>query len=237
MKNKRNIGILAIVVGVLIAVVLIVFTILQSAGKTNVVVTNKYISKGQMITQDDLSVIQINKGDVKEDYILKSDAVVNQFAAVDIVSGDILSSQKVSNKATVGDNQFLSIPSGKQAISFSVKGGADSLSNKLITGDIIRVYTYDDSKNVYSPKELQFLQIANITSSEYKDVDEKTKEGTDEKSTTYSTITVIVDTVQAEQLIKIQREGGVYVTLISRGNDSVASQVLEKQESIIRGTK
>lgn len=225
----------------MLAAILVTVTLSQSLGKVDVITTNKNIAKGQSITASDLTVVQMNKGDVKEDYILKTEDADKKFATVDVVSGDILTKSKIAAEATVGDNQFLSIPSGKQAISFSVQGGADSLSNKLIAGDVIRVYTYEKGNNnastVYSPKELQFLQIANITSSAYKDVDEKSKDGSDEDSKAYATITVIVDSAQAEKLIQLQKEGGIYVTLISRGNEQVATQVLEKQESYLRGDK
>lgn len=241
MKNKKTIGIISVIGALVLAIILVSVTITQSLGKVDVITTNKNIAKGQEITTSDLTVIKMNKGDVQENYILKTEEADKKFATVDIVSGDILTNSKIAKDATVGDNQFLSIPSGKQAISFSVQGGADSLSNKLIAGDIIRVYTYEQNGNksskVYSPEELQFLQIANITSSAYKDVDEKTKESEDEKTSTYATITVIVDSVQAEKLIQLQKEGGVYVTLISRGNDKVTEQVLAQQESFLRGDK
>lgn len=238
MRAKKIIGIVSVVSAVLIAVILAVTSIMQMAGRKDVVVTNKNLPKGQIITEADVTTMSINKGDVKENYILKKEDIVGKFASVDLVASDILSTSKVSDKSITGDSSFLSIPSGKQAISFKVEGGPSSLSNKLLTGDIIRVYTYDKERNendrVYSPAELQFVQVANITSSAYKDVDEKSKEGTDKDKNAYSTITVIVAGPQVEKLVELQKEGGIYVSLISRGNETVANQLLAQQDAVFK---
>lgn len=71
MRAKKIIGIVSVVSAVLIAVILAVTSIMQMAGRKDVVVTNKNLPKGQIITEADVTTMSINKGDVKENYILK----------------------------------------------------------------------------------------------------------------------------------------------------------------------
>lgn len=234
MKKRTMIGIISIVAAVIVATILIIFNVILSAQMVTAYVSTQKLSEGQQITEELLETVEVHKSDLNGiNLISEPEEIVGKFATVDIAIGDFITTNKISAVATSTDNQFLSIPSGKQAISFSVKGGADSLSNKLAIGDIIRIYSYSNSGGVVSPNELKYVQVASITNSEYQDITDKKKE--DDESSAYSTITVIVYTKQVEQLIKIQNEGGVYVTLISRGNDEVANQLLKEQENLLGG--
>lgn len=234
MKKRTMIGIISIVAAVIVATILIIFNVILSAQMVTAYVSTQKLSEGQQITEELLETVEVHKSDLNGiNLISEPEEIVGKFATVDIATGDFITTNKISAVATSTDNQFLSIPSGKQAISFSVKGGADSLSNKLAIGDIIRIYSYSNSGGVVSPNELKYVQVASITNSEYQDITDEKKE--DDESSAYSTITVIVYTKQVEQLIKIQNEGGVYVTLISRGNDEVANQLLKEQENLLGG--
>lgn len=234
MKKRTMIGIISIVAAVIVAAILIIFNVILSAQMVTAYVSTQKLSEGQQITEELIETVEVHKSDLNSiNLISEPEEIVGKFATVDIATGDFITTNKISAVATSTDNQFLSIPSGKQAISFSVKGGADSLSNKLATGDIIRIYSYSNSGGVVSPNELKYVQVASVTNSEYQDITDEKKE--DDESSAYSTITVIVYTKQVEQLIKIQNGGGVYVTLISRGNDEIANQLLKEQENLLGG--
>lgn len=243
MKNRKIIGIVAIVIGVLLATSLIGLNIVQVKQTSAIYITSKNINAGAQITTDDIEKRVILTKDKQSDYITDPNTIVGSYATVDLVANDIITNSKISTTAISTDNQFLSIPSGKQAISFSVSGGADSLSNKLKVGDIIRIYSYDKQKdNVISYDSLKYVRVANITSSGYQDVEGNGNDGTGKNSSndntddssSYSTITVIVYTQQVDDLIRIQKNGGAYVTLISRGNDQVAEQLLKEQENLLK---
>ena len=91
-----------------------------------------------------------------------------------------------------------------------------------------------------SPDTLKYVRVANITSSSYNDVKGNGNNGkdsgssSDDSSKTYSTITVIVYTKQVNDIIRIQKSDGAYVTLISRGNDKVAEQLLKEQVKLLK---
>ena len=243
MKSRKLIGIISVVIGVVLSLSLLLLNIIQNRQITPVYVTSKTVAAGAYLTEDNVEKTTILTKDKHADYITKAEDIIGKVATVDLVANDILSTSKVGEVAENTDNQFLSIPSGKQAISFAVSGGADSLSNKLKVGDIIRIYNYQTSTGeVVSPESLQYVRVASITSSAYQDVtgngNDVTKQSqtTSEESTpSYSTITVIVYTEQAQDIIKVQKNGGAYVSLISRGNADLAQELLDRQESILNG--
>ena len=241
MKKRRLIGIIALIVGVVIAGGLLTINFLQTKQTTTVYATNTTENAGAQITQDMITAEKIQIADKKDNYVTDPKAIVGCYATVDLVSDDIITAGKISKTAISTDNQFLSIPSGQQAISFSVSGGADSLSNKLQVGDIIRIYSYNKrADKVNSPDTLKYVRVANITSSSYNDVKGNGNNGkdsgssSDDSSKTYSTITVIVYTKQVNDIIRIQKSDGAYVTLISRGNDKVAEQLLKEQVKLLK---
>ena len=236
MKNRKTIGIVAMVVGIVASIFLVGFVVFNNINTVSVYTTATATNKGVQMTEDNIKVVKMKKSDVLEGYCTTKEGVVGKFAKIDMVANDIVTTEKIADTATATDNQFLSIPSGKQAISFSVAGGADSLSNKLLAGDIIRIFSYDAqaTDKVQVPKPLQFVQVASVTSSQFKDVDEKSKAGENDENSSYATITCIVTTEQAEEIIRVQKEGGCYVSLISRGNEKVASQLLTQQEQILK---
>lgn len=243
MKNRKMIGIIAAIVGVVIAVGLITLNIIQNKQVTQIYMTKSNVSAGAYLNEDNVVKSTILTKDKQANYITDENDIIGKVATVDLVANDILSTDKVSGVAESTDNQFLSMESGKQAISFSISGGADSLSNKLKVGDIIRIYNYTNENggtvNLYD--NLQYVRIASITSSTYEDVTDNGNDGTkkttsssDDKSSSYATITVIVTTEQAKDIIKVENNGGAYVSLISRGNPDLAKQLLERQDSMIK---
>lgn len=241
MKNRKLIAIIAFVVGLIIAGGLLTLNFIQLKQTAQVYITSEKINAGAQITTDEIKSKKMLKTDIDDTYITNPNQIVNKYATVDLVSGDVITKSKVSDTAVSTDNQFLSIPSGRQAISFSVSGGSDSVSNKLKVGDIIRIYSYDNqTRAVESPNSLKYVRVANITSSTYQDVENNGNNGNTSSSSStddvpsYSTITVIVYSNQAQELIRIQKAGSPYVTLLSRGNETVAEKLLNEQEKLLK---
>lgn len=241
MKSRKILGVIGLVVGVIIAVGLITLNIIQNRQVTQIYMTKTPVTAGAYLTADNVVKSTMLTKDVQDSYITNENEIIGKIATVDLVANDILSQDKVSETADNTDNQFLSMESGKQAISFSISGGADSLSNKLKVGDIIRIYNYDGNKEVNLYDSLQYVRIASITSSSYQDVTGNGNDGTkkatssdsENASSSYSTITVIVTTQQAEDIIKVEKNGGAYITLISRGNPDLAQELLTRQDEVL----
>ena len=113
---------------------------------------------------------------------------------------------------------------------------ATALSDKLQGGDIIRLYHYDDD-NVLEPvadiPELRFVKVLSVSDSKGLDVDYTTPPDEDEERQQTATITVLATPEQAMLLTRYENEGVLHVALISRGNDALATELLERQTEIL----
>ena len=95
--------------------------------------------------------------------------MVGRYAAADLAAGDYILSSKVSVTPVTSDIALNSIPSGKVAISLTVKTLASGLSDKLQPDDIIRIYHFlDTAKDI---PELQFVKVLSVTDSKGYNVD------------------------------------------------------------------
>lgn len=232
MTKRAIIGIVCLILSLVLAGGLITTTIVQSTKMTTAYVTSSELPQGTLIKNNSVKEIKVHKSDQSSlGYISNKDDIVGKYAAVDMLAGDVITKDSVSANATATDNQFLSIPSGMQAISISVKSGPESLSNKLQVGDIVRIYTYGANGEILSPDELKYVQIAGFTTEEYKDVD-----GGNSDDGVYTTVTFIAYTSQVEQFIRAQKNGA-YFTLISRGSTERAEKLLAEQEKLLNGGK
>ena len=122
------------------------------------------------------------------------------------------------------------------AISITTQTLATALSDKLQSGDIIRLYHYDDN-NVLEPvsdiPELRFLKVLSVSDSKGLDVDYTTPPEEDEEKQQTATITVLATPEQAMLLTRYENEGVLHVALISRGNEKLAKELLERQAEIL----
>lgn len=142
-----------------------------------------------------------------------------------------MSSVPLSSDLTLNE-----IPDGMVAISITTQTLATALSDKLQGGDIIRLYHYDDD-NVLEPvadiPELRFVKVLSVSDSKGLDVDYTTPPDEDEERQQTATITVLATPEQAMLLTRYENEGVLHVALISRGNDALATELLERQTEIL----
>ena len=66
----------------------------------------------------------------------------DRYVTADLAEGDYILTSKVSTVPVSSDVALNDIPSGKVAISLTVKTLASGLSDKLQPGDIIRIYHF-----------------------------------------------------------------------------------------------
>ena len=166
----------------------------------------------------------------------KTEDVVGTYAATDLYPGDYILPEKVSSVPLSSDLTLNEIPDGMVAISITTQTLATALSDKLQGGDIIRLYHYDDD-NVLEPvadiPELRFVKVLSVSDSKGLDVDYTTPPDEDEERQQTATITVLATPEQAMLLTRYENEGVLHVALISRGNDALATELLERQTEIL----
>ena len=150
----------------------------------------------------------------------------------DLDVGDYILSSKVSLTPISSDIQLSSIPSGRVAISFTIKSLASGLSDKLQSGDVIRIYHFRDiARDV---PELQFVRVLMVTDARGVNVDNSLERHNNEERRASATVTVLATPEQAHVITGLENDGIIHVALISRGNDRLAEELLEIQDMIIR---
>lgn len=231
LNNRFLFGILSIVLAAAIAFVALPTIAKQTNGKTEIVHISQLVPKGAQITDKDVQLVEVGSYNLPANIARTAEDVVGKYAAVDLLAGDYILAGKISITPISSDIVLSHIPSGKVAISLTVKTLASGLSDKLLPEDIIRIYHYmDEAKDI---PELQFVKVLSVTDSKGINVD-NTKEPTeDEEKLQSATITVLASPEQAKIITGMENDGVAHVALISRGSDTLADELLSMQEQVL----
>ena len=147
------------------------------------------------------------------------------------MEGDYILSSKISALPLTSDIALNDIPSGRVAISLSIKTLASGLSDKLQAGDIVRIYHFLETAREIP--ELRFVRVLSVTSADGINID-NTKEPTeDEEKQQSATVTVIAAPEQARIITELENDGVAHVALISRNNEELAAELLAKQDQLL----
>lgn len=235
MNSRFLYGILALVLAAVIAFVAIPSIASKTNGVTEIVRVTAPITKGSQITKDAVEMVEVGAHNLPSNIARSTEDVIGKYTTADLEVGDYFLSNKVSYTPLTSDIQLNTIPSGKVAISITVKTLASGLSDKLQSGDIIRFYHFLDE--VTEVPELQFLKVISVTDSKGLNVD-NTKlpdpESDEEKQQT-ATITVLATPLQAQLLTGFENDGALHVALVSRGNEALAEELLKQQDDLLAG--
>lgn len=231
-NNRFIYGVISIVLAVVIAFIAIPTVISKTNGKTEIARITKSVEKGALITKDDIETVEVGSYNLPSNIAKKPDDVVGKYAAADLVPGDYILSTKISDTPISSDIQLSQIPSGKVAISLTIKSLASGLSDKLQQGDIIRIYHFVDF--AVDVPELQFVKVLSVSDSKGFDVDNTKVPEDDEDKRQSATITVLASPEQAKIIPGLENEGVIHVALISRGNAKLAAELLGKQDEVLK---
>ena len=164
--------------------------------------------------------------------------MIGTYAATDLYPGSYILPEMVSSQPISSDQTLNTIPDGMVAISITTQTLASGLSDKLQSGDIIRLYHYDDT-NALEPvtdiPELRFIEVLSVTDADGLDIDYTTPPAEDEEKQQTASITVQVTPEQAMLLTQYENQGILHVALVSRGNESLAQELLDRQSDILTG--
>ena len=145
LNNRFLFGILSILLAAIIAFVALPTISRQTNGKTEIVRVTQPVLKGAAITDKDVEIVEVGSYNLPSNIAVSKEDVVGRYAAADLAAGDDILSSKVSVTPVTSDIALNSIPSGKVAISLTVKTLASGLSDKLQPDDIIRIYHFLDT--------------------------------------------------------------------------------------------
>lgn len=231
LNNRFIFGIISLVLAGIIAFIAIPTTISKTNGKTEIVRITSSVLRGAKITDKDVELVEVGGYNLPQNVARATEDVVGKYATADLSSGDYILSSKVSFTPITSDIQLSTIPSGKVAISLTVKTLASGLSDKLQAGDIIRLYHFlDESKDI---PELQFMKVLSVTDDKGVNVDNTQEPVEDEDKRQSATVTVLASPEQAKIITRLENDGVIHVALISRNNDKVAEELLTMQDEAL----
>lgn len=231
MNNRFFFGILSIILAAVIAFVAIPTISRQTNGKTEIIRISEPVARGDAITKDDVELVEVGSYNLPSNIARTMEDVVGRYATADLSVGDYILSSKISLTPISSDIQLSNIPSGKVAISLTVKTLASGLSDKLQSGDIIRIYHFLDT--VTEVPELQFVKVLAVTSDDGLNVDNGEELQKDEEKKPTATITVLASPEQAKIITGFENDGSMHVALITRNNDKLAEELLAKQDETL----
>lgn len=180
---------LSLVLAAVIAFVALPTIARQTNGKAEIIRITQPVLKGEKITSDNTEVVEVGGYNLPSNVAHSLSDVEGLYVTADLAEGDYILTSKVSSVPVSSDVALNDIPSGKVAISMTVKTLASGLSDKLQPNDIIRIYHFlETAKEV---PELRFVKVLSVTDSDGVNVD-NTKEPTeDEERQQSATITVL----------------------------------------------
>ena len=232
LNNRFLFGILSLLLTAIIAFIAIPTMASQTNGKTEIIRVTSPIAKGEEITPEAVEVMEEGSYNLPDNVARSMQDVAGRYAAADFEAGDYILASKVSLIPITSDVALNNIPSGKVAISLTVKTLASGLSDKLQPGDIIRIYHYLDAAR--EVPELRYVQVLSVTDSDGNNVDNAAELEEGEEKQQSATITVLASPEQAEVITGIENDGTAHVALICRNNEELAAELLQRQDQEIQ---
>ena len=228
--NRTVVGIICIVVALAICFGIAPLVNRLSDGKTEIVRIIKDVPAGATIEEADIEVVEVGSYNLPEAVITDKSAVVGKCALVNLSVGEYSLPSKVGSDLNNAQNILESLDADHKAISISIGSFALGFSGKLETGDIISILVYDEVENLtYTPDELKYVKVITTTTSN--GIDKEDVEDTSQPVT----VTLLVNTEQAELLAFYEKVADMHIVLEYRGDPETAQKYLDAQNKVFGG--
>lgn len=189
LNNRFIFGILSLVLAAVIAFVALPTIARQTNGKTEIVRITQPVLKGEQVTKENAEVVEVGGYNLPTNVAHSLEDVEGLYVTADLAAGDYILTSKVSSVPISSDVALNDIPSGKVAISLTVKTLASGLSDKLQPNDIVRIYHFLETAE--EVPELRFVKVLSVTDSDGINVD-NTKEPTEDEEPQQSASTIAI---------------------------------------------
>ena len=236
MNNRFIYGILSLILAAIIAFIAIPAVTSKTSHTTQIVRMKSDVARGSIVTSDDVELVEVGGYNLPEGLAKEISDVTDAYATTNLYIGDYLLPTKLSRDPLSSDLSLNNIPDGYVAISITTQTLASGLSDKLQANDIIRLYHYDKDEvlePVVDIPELRYVKVLGVTDSEGLPIDYTTPPAEDEERQQTATITVLATPTQALLLTKFENEGVLHSALICRGNETLAEDLLGRQDDIL----
>lgn len=212
-QNKIVVGVICIVIAAILAFVFLPSISKSKSNTETIFVVKNAVAEGTKIEESMLVEKEVGSYGLPQSIIKDKDKIVGKYASCNITPDDFILSSKLSDFAA---NQKLDkvMSQGNMLVTVSLDSVASAVGNHLKSGDIISIVGYaNDAVVAYEElKALEVYSIENENAEKLEDV-----ENNEEAEHLASTVTLIVNQVQAEKLIQAEYSGKVHAVFVKRG--------------------
>lgn len=220
MKNKKIMVILGSVLIVMVLAILL-FPHFKTGymGSTElVVIASGDIKKGTVITEDMIDQKEYPSAYLAEQtVVLLPEAIVGQYAAVDIYAGDVVNQAKIvaaNEKVFFEQNNLIAI---------TMANLSSSVAAKLAPGDLVNIYGYvkdtGSAGMLIEPPSLKNIEIAYVVASDAQEVVDGVAPA--------AVVVKVNSPEQAQELIKLEYSSKVHLERVSNNKEQSAPVATE----------
>ena len=237
LKNRTFIGVVAIIAAIVITFGISPLVNRAFEGKRNIVVLKKDVAQGEEITADCVEVAGRGSYGLPEHVFQNVSDVVGKYATAKLFSHTVVLPDMLSETLDNSDSMLRALgESGKNevAMSIPIKQYADGLSGKLLTGDIVKIISYDkDSEQSVIYPELQYVEVLTATTDSGTDnISGLSKKENGELDKPVTITLKLQSDLQAMRLSDCIKDGAAGVVFVSRNADNKAD-FLKKQADVL----
>ena len=229
LKNRMFIGALCIGVAAVVAFVALPAAVSSLNKTVRVLRASRDIAKGQIILPEDLETVEAGVRGLPDECVSNTQLVAGKTAATDIKKNDFIFLSKVSDDLQGSEWSFRRLDGSKLAMSVTIDSFAAGLSGKLENGDIVRVIVYRDRESTM-PAELSYVKVIAATTRNGIDR-ESVPEDTAASDKLPTTVTFLVNDIQASMLADFENSSKIHICLVYRGDEKTADRFLQEQEN------
>ncbi len=226
MKNRTVIGVICIILSVALMFGISPLVNNLSSNKITVCQVTENISKGELITSSDVTLVEIGSFGLTDGMLTSKDEIVGKYAKSDIYANVNIYPDMLTDKIDTSDDIFDSLDGEKIAMSITIQSLASGVSDNLKNGDIVSIVVVNGLESSI-PTDLTYVKVITTTSSSGVDSDQIS----DDEKELSSTVTLLVTPEQAELLANYEANSKIHLTLVSRDEDK-AEEFLLKQEEL-----
>ena len=212
-QNKIVVGVVCIVIAAILAFFFLPSISKSKSNTETIFAVKNAVAEGTKIEESMLVEKEVGSYGLPQSIIKDKDKIVGKYASCNITPDDFILSSKLSDYAA---NQKLDkvMSQGNMLVTVSLDSVASAVGNHLKSGDIISIVGYaNDAVVAYEElKALEVYSIENENAEKLEDV-----ENNEEAEHLASTVTLIVNQIQAEKLIQAEYSGKVHAVFVKRG--------------------
>ena len=234
-RNRTIIGAVCILLAVLVCFgITPLFNAGLKAQTEAVRVKAEVIPRGTYITADMVEVYTRGASGMSGGIATSLDEVVGRYTDVELRKNTDVNTGWLSSDPLTQYEYLTRLDGSKVAISVTIPTFAKGGSGKVEAGDIIMLFATDkDTEETTQPPELKYVEVLAATQSSGADKEYQAPQDDEEENpeeSLPSTITLLVNTEQAQLLAHLEESNSLHLAFVYRGTRENAEKFLAAQD-------